>query len=394
MINVELMHMNPFSFHLPTRIEVGEGILKDTAKFVGQTVPGRRVFIVTDPGIQKIGLVDQIEQLLSHEGYSVDIFSKVQPNPKDVDCLIGATAAQDFRAEVILAIGGGSVIDSAKAIAALQTHGGRVQGIEGRGKVQHEVTPIIAIPTTAGTGSEVTRSAVITDTERHFKMTVKDVKLAPRLAIVDPEITYNLPAALTASTGMDALVHAIEAYTCKLSNPASDALALGAMAHLYPYLREAVHHGHNRTARYHMMVGSLIAGMAFSHADVAAVHCMAEAIGGRYDTPHGVANSMFLPYVTEYNTSSDIFKHAHIARVCGIANEKMNDEEATGYLVEELKQLAKDISIPSFGSLAEVDPLDFESLAEASFRNGSTPSNARKISKGDYLGLFHKAYEG
>jgi alcohol dehydrogenase len=383
----------PFSFHLPTRIEIGEGILEQTAAFIDQTIAGRKIFIVTDPGIQRIGLVERVEQLLKKEGYTLDVFNQVHPNPKDVDCLTGAEAAQAFGADAILAIGGGSVIDSAKAIAVLQTHGGRVQDVEGRSKVQHQVTPIVAIPTTAGTGSEVTRSAVITDTDRHFKMTIKDVKLAPRLAIIDPETTYNLPAPLTASTGMDALVHAIEAYTCKLSNPTADALALGAMSHLYPHLREAVHNGHNREARYHMMVGSLIAGMAFSHADVAAVHCMAEAIGGRYDTPHGVANSMFLPYVTEHNASSDIFKHAHIARVCGIVNERMSDEEATDFLVEELKQLAKDISIPSFGSLAEADPLDFEALAEASFRNGSTPSNAREITKEDYVELFKKAYE-
>lgn len=394
MTNTNMMQANAFSFHLPTRIEVGEGILKDTATLLGQTTSGRRIFIVTDPGIEKIGLVSRIEQLLKHEGYSIEVFNQVMPNPKDVDCLLGAKAAQDFGAEAILAIGGGSVIDSAKAIAVLQTHGGRVQDVEGRGKVQHEVTPIIAIPTTAGTGSEVTRSAVITDTDRHFKMTVKDVKLAPKLAIIDPETTYNLPAALTASTGMDALVHAIEAYTCKLSNPTSDSLALGAMIHLYPYLREAVHNGLNRNARYHMMVGSLIAGMAFSHADVAAVHCMAEAIGGRYDTPHGVANSMFLPYVTEYNASADLGKHARIARVCGIANEQVDDEEATARLVEELKQLAKDVSIPSFGSLPEVNPEDFGMLAKASFQNGSTPSNAREISTEDYLHLFKKAYEG
>jgi alcohol dehydrogenase len=394
MMNGDMMRVKPFSFHLPTRIEVGEGILKDTATLLGETIPGRRIFIVTDPGIEKIGLVARIEQLLKHEGYFIEVFNRVLPNPKDVDCLLGAEAAQDFQAEAILAIGGGSVIDSAKAIAVLQTHGGRVQDVEGRGKVRHEVTPIIAIPTTAGTGSEVTRSAVITDTDRHFKMTVKDVKLAPKLAIIDPETTYNLPAALTASTGMDALVHAIEAYTCKLSNPTSDSLALGAMIHLYPYLREAVHHGHNRNARYHMMVGSLIAGMAFSHADVAAVHCMAEAIGGRYDTPHGVANSMFLPYVTEYNASADLVKHAKIARVCGIANEQMDNDEATARLVGELKQLAKDISIPSFGSLPEVSPDDFEMLAEASFQNGSTPSNARDISTEDYVHLFNKAYSG
>jgi alcohol dehydrogenase len=386
--------LNSFSFHLPTRIEVGEGIIQDTARFIGQVTQGKRIFIVTDPGIERIGLADKAKRLLLEEGYMLEVFNQVQPNPKDVDCVAGGDAARAFQADMILAIGGGSVIDSAKAIAVLQTHGGRPQDVEGRGKIRQEVTPIIVIPTTAGTGSEVTRSAVITDTERKFKMTIKDVKLAPRLAIVDPETTYGLPPALTAATGMDALVHAIEAYTCKLSNHISDSLALGAMTHLYPHLREAVHHGDNRKARYHMMVGSLIAGMAFSHADVASVHCMAEAIGGRYDTPHGVANSMFLPYVTEYNAPADWVKHANIARTCGISDERMDDEQATVRLVVQLKQLAKDISIPSFRSLPEVSPEDFEALAEASYLNGSTPSNAREMTKEDYLDLFKKAYSG
>jgi alcohol dehydrogenase len=386
--------MNSFSFHLPTRIEVGEGIIRDTAKLIGQVSQGKKIFVVTDPGIERIGLADKVKHLLLDEGYRLEVFNQVQPNPKDVDCISGGEAARSFHADMILAIGGGSVIDSAKAIAVLHTHGGRPQDAQGRGKIRKEVTPIIVIPTTAGTGSEVTRSAVITDTERKFKMTIKDVRLAPKLAIVDPETTYGLPPALTAATGMDALVHAIEAYTCKLSNPVSDSLALGAMTRLFPNLREAVHHGDNRQARFHMMVGSLIAGMAFSHADVASVHCMAEAIGGRYDTPHGVANSMFLPYVTEYNAPADPAKHANIARTCGMADERMNDEEATACLVEQLKQLAIDISIPSFRSLSEVNPNDFEALAEASYLNGSTPSNAREISKEDYLDLFKKAYSG
>jgi alcohol dehydrogenase len=381
-----------FSFHLPTKIEFGEGMIDQTAHLIGRISDKKRIMIVTDPGIERIGLVDRVKGLLAEQGYIVEIFNQVQPNPKDVDCVAGGEAAKDFRAEIILAVGGGSVIDSAKAIAVLHTHGGRPQDVEGRGNIRKEVTPIVVIPTTAGTGSEVTRSAVITDTERKFKMTIKDVRLAPSLAVVDPEITYALPSGLTASTGMDALVHAIEAFTCKLANPVSDALALGAMRHIYPHLREAVHHGYNQKARYHMMVGSLIAGMAFSHADVASVHCMAEAIGGKYDTPHGVANSMFLPYVTEFNAPADWIKHAVIARTCGIASENTDDQEATLQLVEALKQLSKDIHIPTFSSLPEANPEDFEGLAEASYLNGSTPSNAREITKDDYLQLFMKAY--
>jgi alcohol dehydrogenase len=384
--------MKSFDFFLPTKIKLGTGLFSQAGQLIKETISGNKIFIVTDPGIEKIGLVDLLLPLLKKEDYQIEVFNGVRPNPKDTDCMTGGEVARAFQADVILAIGGGSVIDSAKAIAILQKLGGKPQDYAGRNKVPEAVTPLVVIPTTAGTGAEVTRSSVITDTVQKTKFTIKDVHIAPALAIVDPELTYNLPKYLTASTGMDALVHAIEAYTCKLSNPIADGLALQAMKHIYPYLRTAVHEGSNQEARYQVMIGSTIAGIAFSHADVAAVHCMAEAIGGLYDTPHGVANSMFLPYIVEFNAEADIRKHAMIARTIGISSEVETNEEATAKLVNEMKQLAQDISIPTFSSLPEVKEEDFEYLAQSSFLNGSTPSNAREISKEDYLDLFKKAF--
>ncbi|MCK9918214.1 iron-containing alcohol dehydrogenase, partial [Microbacteriaceae bacterium K1510] len=233
---------------------------------------------------------------------------------------------------------------------------------------------------------------VITDTRRKFKMTVKDVKLAPALAIIDPETTWSVPAPLTAATGMDAFVHAIEAYTCRLANPVADGLALAAMERIWRNLPVAVHEGENREARREMMVGSVMAGLAFSHADVASVHCMAEALGGLYDTPHGVANSIFLPVVTAFNASADPLKHARVAQVCGLPVAGMSESEATEHLVHALFELAKDIGIPSFSSLPYVRTEDFSQLARASYQNGSTPSNCRTITEGDYLRLFEEAY--
>jgi alcohol dehydrogenase len=384
--------MKSFDFFLPTKITLGNGVFKNTGRYLKETISGNRIFVVTDPGIEQVGFLDHLLPLLSQQGYETLVFSQVRPNPKDLDCIIGGEAARDFRADVILAIGGGSVIDSAKAIAILQSLGGKPQDYAGRNKVPRPVTPLVVIPTTAGTGAEVTRSSVITDTSNKTKFTIKDVHIAPALAIVDPELTYDLPKHLTASTGMDALVHAIEAFTCKLSNPIADGLAIQAMEHIYPHLRPAVNDGKNKESRYNLMVGSTIAGMAFSHADVASVHCMAEAIGGLYDTPHGVANSMFLPYIVEYNAEADIAKHATIARTIGIASLVETDEEATSRLVEEMKQLAEDLSIPTFASLPEVNEEDFDYLAQSSYLNGSTPSNARDITKEDYLELFTKAY--
>ncbi|HBV99357.1 MAG: hypothetical protein JL50_21720 [Peptococcaceae bacterium BICA1-7] len=382
-----------FGFYLPTRIEAGCGILKNSGALVKGVTGGKRVFLVTDRGVRAAGLAGEVGDSLSREGFDCLWFDQVEPNPKDRDCEAGGEAARQFKADVIVAVGGGSVLDSAKAIAVLQTHGGYIRDYEGRGRITREITPLVAIPTTAGTGSEVTRSAVITDTERKFKMTVKDVGMAPRLAIVDPDTTRLLPPATKASTGMDALVHAVEAFTCRPANPMSDVMALAAMGRIFPSLRAAVQGG-DSGARYNMMIGSLLAGIAFSHADVAAVHCMAEALGGLYDTPHGVANSMFFPMVTAFNAQADPEKHARAAEACGLPVAGLSSAGAATMLVQELGKLAEDIGIPSFRSLDYVKEADFEKLAEASYVNGSTPSNCREITREDYLRLFRESFSG
>lgn len=381
-----------FAFNLPTRIEFGTGLLASTGELARELKDKSRVFVITDPGVEKTGLTGIVTGSLAKEGFDCHLFDRVKPNPRDVDCEAGGEEAADFGAELIVAIGGGSVLDSAKAIALLHSHGGPLQAYEGKGKITRPIIPIVAVPTTAGTGSEVTRSAVITDTKRNFKMTVKDILLAPKLAVVDPETTYSLPANLTASTGMDALVHAIEAYTCRQANPISDMLALAAIENIYPFLEVAVKEN-NRKARDFMMFGSLLAGLAFSHADVGAVHCMAETVGGFYDIPHGMANSMFLPVVTAFNASADPQRHARIAEVCGLAAAGMADREAAELLVTELAIMAAKIGIPRLAELEEVDPADFPRLAKMSLANGSTPSNCRTISESEYLELFVTAYK-
>lgn len=386
--------ISPFSFSLPTQISFGEGLSAQAGTHISTLIPGRRAMIVTDPGIIQAGLLEPVLTSLHQHNYQTELFTQVAPNPKDTDCLLGAQLARDYAPDVIVAVGGGSVIDSAKVIALLHTHPGTVQDYEGRDRVTGAVTPLVVIPTTAGTGSEVTRSAVITDTTRKFKMTVKDRKLAPRLAIVDPATTYSLPRSLTAATGMDAFVHAIEAFTCKVANPLSDALAEAAMSRIWRALPTAVLQGENKAARHEMMAGSLMAGIAFSHADVAAVHCMAEALGGLYDTPHGVANSIFLPVVTAFNAKADPGKHARAADLCGLSSPEQSPEEAANRLVDALFRLSDQIGIPRFASLSYVKREDFPALAEASYQNGSTPNNCRTISAEEYLALFTDAFEG
>lgn len=380
-----------FSFSLPARVEFRPGAARDLAGLLQGISPGRRVFLVTDPGLLQAGLVEPIAGALRKNGCAIQIFDQVKPNPRDIDCEAGGGQIRDFGADVILAVGGGSAMDAAKAIAVLHTHDGRLAQYEGRGKLQKDATPIVAVPTTAGTGSEVTRSSVITDTSRNFKMSINDARIVPKLAVVDPELTYTLPRALTASTGMDAFVHAIEAFTCKVATPFSDVWAKEAMRIIYGSLRHAVYEG-SQEVRSQMMLGSLMAGIAFSNADVASVHCLAEALGGLYDTPHGVANSIFLPHVLEFNAPANPARHAEAAAACGLRTAGLSEQAAADLLVSGLRDLSRDIGIPPLREIAGVNPDDFERLAEASFINGSTPDNCRDIDKKDYLDLLEKAW--
>ena len=206
-----------------------------------------------------------------------------------------------MKADFIVGLGGGSSMDTAKAIAVIITHGGKPSDYFGADTLTKPIAPLVCVPTTSGTGSEVTPFAVITDSKTRVKMNILDSGVVPTSSFVDPELTVSMPAGLTASTGMDALTHAVEAYTCKLANPLTDALAMKAVRIIAGSLRRAVADGSDADARNEMALGSLIAGYAFGNADVGGVHCMAEAIGGFYDTPHGVANSVFLPLVTEFN---------------------------------------------------------------------------------------------
>ncbi len=381
-----------FSINLPTKIEMGNGILNKVGELCREICSGNKVFIISDPVLEETGIPGRVKKILEENHFYCTQYTQVEPNPKDVDCEAGGEAIQSFGADIILAVGGGSVIDSAKAIALLQAHGGILKDYEGKGKVTRPLIPIVAIPTTAGTGSEVTRSAVITDKARSFKMTVKDLMLAPALAIIDPETTYSLPPGLTASTGMDALVHALEAYTCRLSNPFVEMLAEKAMKLIFPALPRVVKNGNDREGRYQMMHGSLLAGLAFSHADVAAIHCMAEALGGLYDIPHGVANSIFLPIVSDYNARECPEKYALAAGICGLPVKGLNNTKAAELFVNVLTGMAKDIGIPRLADFQQVNPDHFPRLAAAALANGSTPSNCRVIGKSDYLDLFEAAY--
>jgi alcohol dehydrogenase len=385
------MTLSAYSFALPTRIEFGEGVVSRAGE-EALALGAKRALLVADKGVIGAGLTKPVEESLKAAGIPYSVYDQIVPNPRDIHVEEGFGAAKEAGADVLVAVGGGSSMDTAKGIGTLLTHGGKVQDWCGFQLLKRPITPLICVPTTAGTGSEVTPFAVITDTTTHVKLNIFDPKAAATVALVDPSVLLGLPSAIMASTGVDALTHAVEAYTCRLASPHTDAYALYAIERIIGNLRQAVESPDIGSCTG-MMLGSTIAGIAFGYSDVAAVHCMAEALGGRYDTPHGVANALFLPTVTEYNIPADVRKHADVARALGVPAEGKDPEALAMEGVGVIRKLCEDVGIPKMKDLPEIDPADFPALAEASEQNVSTPSNPREVTAEDYLYLFRKAYE-
>lgn len=386
--------MNPnltesFQFLLPTKVVYGPGCLKELPHELA-AFGGKRPIVVTDGGVQKAGIAKRVTDLLDAAGVSYIVYDGVEPNPKDVNVEEGARIAREFGADSIIAIGGGSPIDCAKSIGVLLAHNAdKIKPYEGKTAATLPLPLLISVPTTSGTGSELTFSSVITDTANKYKMTVKSPFTAAKVAVCDPELTLSVPPMATASTGVDALTHAIEAYTATCSEPISDAVALYAIELIYENLVQAVKNGSDLSVRSGMLMGSMLAGIAFSHSDVASVHCVAESLGGVYDLPHGMCNAIFLPYVMEYNMAYCQEKYARVAKAMGLSFETV--EEGAKAAVEAVKQLCRDVGLPTFRSL-NVGEENFDQIAEMSARNISTGSNPRPMSKEDYLTVLRSAY--
>ena len=386
------MTLSQYSFALPTRIEFGEGVIGKAgseAKALGAT----KVMLVADKGVIAAGLTRPVEESLKSEGIPYVVFDHIVPNPRDIHCHEGYELAKAEGVDVLVAVGGGSSMDTAKAIGTLLTHGGKVQDWCGFQLLEREITPLIAVPTTAGTGSEVTPFAVVTDTTTHVKLNIFDPKAAAQVALVDPATLLKLPSHIMAACGIDALTHAVEAYTCTLACPHTDAYAIYAIQLIQKHLRKAVS-APDLESCTGMMLGSTIAGIAFGYSDVGGVHCIGEALGGRYDTPHGVAMAIFLPAVSEFNIPADPGKYADIAVALGVDARGKTEEQAALEGIKAMQQLCDDVKIPRMRDLAEINPDDFEAIAVASEANVSTPSNPRPATAKEYLEIIKKVYEG
>jgi alcohol dehydrogenase len=319
----------------------------------------------------------------------VAVFNEVEANPKQATVDRAGGLARTLKPDLIIGLGGGSVLDAAKAIALLGTNPGRIEDYEGREKYREAPLPVLAIPTTCGTGSEVTWVSIITHTGRRTKMSIKGPLMYPAVALVDPDLLTTLPSHLVASTGFDALTHAIEAYTALPATAITDALALESLRLIFRSLPEAYPDiGKNPTAREELMLGSVLAAMAFVNSDVGAVHCLTESIGGLYDTPHGVANAVLLPFVMEFNLGAAEAKYARLAALAGI--EAGSRREAALRLILRIKEISHDMSIPPFREL-HIPESDFTLIAEKSFANNSNPSNPRQAGVEDYLDILRRA---
>lgn len=370
-----------FDFILPTRILFGPGCIKALCAELS-TQNCRRPLIVSDEGVIKAGVLENVTGVLKEYGVAYSVFDGVEANPKDRNVKAGAEAYRAFQADSILAVGGGSPIDCAKAIGVLAANGAEdIKLYEGKTAKSNPLPPLICVPTTSGTGSELTFSAVITDTQNNYKMTVKNAFTAAKCAICDPELTLSVPPSVTAATGMDALTHAIEAYTATCAEPIADAMALHAIELIYENLVTAVREGNNLQARSKMLMGSMLAGIAFSHSDVASVHCISEALGGMYDLPHGLCNAIILPHIMSYSMEHCIERYARIARAMRLTPD--TGKEGAMCAVEAVRELALRVNLPEFSSL-QVDPAHYPAIAQASAKNISTMSNPRPMSEEDY----------
>ncbi|SMB99343.1 choline dehydrogenase [Thermanaeromonas toyohensis ToBE] len=378
------------SWITPTLIKHGPGSLKTIGEEI-KRLGGRKALIVTDAGVVKAGLLQRLTAVLEEEKIPYRVFSEVVGNPPVELVGRGTAAYKESEADILIALGGGSSIDTAKAIGVEVVHGDSILNYEyGKQEITNKIPPLIAIPTTAGTGSEVTLWAVITDPARKIKFNVGGTPLiAPAVALIDPELMLDLPANLTAWTGMDALSHAIECYTCAYAQPITDAVALMAIELIAQNLRKAVAYGHDLEARYNMAMAACLAGMSYGTESAGAIHAMAQTFGGYIDVHHGYLTAVMMPVVMEYNWMGCPEKYARIALAMGEDIRGLKVEEAAKLAIKAVKELVADLEIPPLSSTG-VTREDIPFLARLAFEDPQTIGNPRDLTYESYVMMYEK----
>lgn len=382
--------MNSFSFTIPQNIVVGAGSLKRLPE-LAKNLKKSKAYIISGPHLEKIGMVDKCREALKAAGIESDAFTQTEGNPSTDTVAKAANGFKSSKADFIVAFGGGSPLDVAKAVAVIASYGGNITDYEGGGKVLGPVVPMIAIPTTAGTGSEVTAFSVITDHSRNYKLTVVSNYLLPAYAILDPELITTVPKSTAAACGIDAMVHALEAFISKAASPFSDLFAKEALRLIGTSIRDYVSDRSNLAACESMLIGSLFAGIAFSHARLGDVHAMSHPVSAYFDVAHGVANAVLLPTVVDYNMTYANEKYKYIYDC--ICEKPLSDDTFTPeMLAEEIRVLNDELGIPSSLSEVGVDSSLFDKMADDAMKSGNILVNPRPTTKKDILALYAQAF--
>jgi alcohol dehydrogenase class IV len=382
-------------FNIPGIVICGAGALNElTAQLKRMSVT--RGLLVTDSFMVQSGLAPRLEADLRQAGIEVETFAGVQPDPTEQNVLDGLARYRSVRADAVIALGGGSPIDCGKAIAILVTNLAPLSRYMGRNKVPRAGVPLVAIPTTAGTGSEVTKAAVITDTVNDVKMLIMDPHLVPTVALVDYELTLSMPPALTAAVGVDTLTHGIEGYVSRLASPVTDPLALACIEHVGAHLETAWREPGNRGAREGMMIAAMQGGMAFANSSVCLVHGMSRPLGAVFHVPHGISNAMLLPTVTRFSLPGALGRYATVARTLGWAERNSADPVAAAALVEGLERLNQRLKIPRLRDDPHMDETKFfrslEKMAADALASGSPQNNPVVPTAEQIVELYKEAW--
>lgn len=381
-------------FLTPARIINGCKALSQSAGYLRQM--GTKALIVTDSTMERLGNLGLLTDILDREGITYAVYSGVTGEPDDRMVKEGVFVYNKEGCDFLVGLGGGSPIDSMKAIAMIVTCKGRPADYLGK-NITEKLVPMAAIPTTAGTGSEATQFTIITDRETQIKMLLKGPALIPELAVIDPEFTMSLPPAITAFTGVDALTHAIEAYTSRKAQPLSDTFALSACQRLFKNLKQAWACGEDEECRIQMSLGALEAGIAFNNSSVTLVHGMSRPIGALFHVPHGLSNAMLLSICLEYAAPQALDRFAQIAAACGFADPKDPQGQAVDKLLQAVRQLLKDIGIPSLQAYGISREEFFEAIpkmARDAYASGSPSNTRREVTVEAMEILYKKLWQG
>jgi len=385
---------NVRSFEVPTVMKHGIGAtetLADEARALGM----RRPFLVTDPGIVKAGILERATNPLKEADMDFVVFDRVAPNPPIALVDQAAAMYKSEKCDGVIGFGGGSSMDTAKSVGVVVENGGSILKYEWADPqpIQKRIPPTICIPTTAGTGSEVTLWAVITDPQRKIKFNVGGTaNIGAWVALIDPELTVNLPAGVTAGTGMDALAHAIECYTCAYAQPFPDSTALLAMEYVAQYLRVAYAQGHNIEARYKMSMAAMLGALSYGTESAGAAHAMSQSAGGVHDVPHGALTARVLGPVMEYNYMGEPQKFARIAQALGKDTRGLNVYDAAELAVKAVYELTDDLNIPTLQELG-FDESEIPMLAKIAFEDPQTIGNPRDLTQKAYEGIYRRTFE-